>query len=372
MLSQLIMVLLTMFGSDVTPNQNFELKCYPEKLQIGDTFYVMVVYHNNMDEDVFFPSSSLNCMVEGQNKIGKFAFFNDQGKKWFQFMEEDFKCYFTCLVPDFTIIECLPHSNTCLFITSFTLPPLEDLYQSDFWNEVSGMENGGSKVYPLDFEIEMYSFEDETLDRIVEYRQKRFTLQQKVVLTRRLEQENILLKQWYENTPKEYYPKLARDKSYYIKRTPHDITQVPEGYHRQKIMNHDFKYFIRTGNRYPGDPNAPETWQGWKELEDSLTSSTMKDEIRLTRIIIQYCDTGDEKVLDELKEWFDGMNEIQRVCMVKSIFDRMNLCGELMAPEEAKSLIPFYQDLYNSIHEYDITAKPERVFELKKRHGLIE
>ncbi|MDO4559216.1 MAG: hypothetical protein Q4C47_09635 [Planctomycetia bacterium] len=41
-------------------------------------------------------------------------------------------------------------------------------------------------------------------------------------------------------------------------------------------------------NRYPGVPDGPQTWEGWKEPGESLAKSTMRDEIRLTRAIAQY------------------------------------------------------------------------------------
>ena len=81
----------------------------------------------------------------------------------------------------------------------------------------------------------------------------------------------------------------------------------------------------------------------------------MRDEIRLTRILIQYCDTKDEKVLDEQKEWFAGMNEIQRACMAKSLFDRARNSGG--TPNVFNSL----REAYRIIREYDITAKTDTV-----------
>jgi hypothetical protein len=78
--------------------------------------------------------------------------------------------------------------------------------------------------------------------------------------------------------------------------------------------------FLRYGNRYPGYPNLPRDWEAWKKLEESFESSTLRDEIRWTRICIQYCSTGDEKVLDELKTWLEKMNPIQRTVMVNNYF----------------------------------------------------
>ncbi|MDR1477521.1 MAG: hypothetical protein LBJ00_01105, partial [Planctomycetaceae bacterium] len=37
-----------------------------------------------------------------------------------------------------------------------------------------------------------------------------------------------------------------------------------------------------------------------------------------TRICVQYCVTGDDKVLDELKTWLEKMNPIQRIVMVNN------------------------------------------------------
>ena len=92
----------------------------------------------------------------------------------------------------------------------------------------------------------------------------------------------------------------------------------------------------------------------------------MRDEIRLIRICIQYCDTRDEEVLGELKQWFSGMNEVQRTCMAKSVLDRAR-----RTYGNDTLLIPF-RDLYKTIREYDVSAKSESETEFLKRLGLLE
>jgi hypothetical protein len=103
--------------------------------------------------------------------------------------------------------------------------------------------------------------------------------------------------------------------------------------------------FVGLGNHTPGDPNCPETWEGWKELEESLMPSTMRDEIRLTRMMIQYCDTEDPAVLDELTEWFSGMNEIQRAVMAKNA-------------QSLPSNFPSGYELRNSMEKFIETLQP--------------
>jgi hypothetical protein len=124
-------------------------------------------------------------------------------------------------------------------------------------------------------------------------------------------------------------------------------------------------FFLQRGNRKPGDPVCPETWQGWKELEESLALSTMRDEIRLVRIIVQYCDTRDESVLKELKEWFGKMNEIQRMVMAESFRDRamMSFCGTAFrhgrdVSRYAGNLRTPFREIYRAIREHDIAPIP--------------
>jgi hypothetical protein len=80
--------------------------------------------------------------------------------------------------------------------------------------------------------------------------------------------------------------------------------------------------FIRTGNRYPSDPNAPQTSQGWLELEKQLVPSTMRDEIQLTRMLLEYLESKNETKIqkrNELVQWLQSLPEPQRVCMASNL-----------------------------------------------------
>jgi hypothetical protein len=73
--------------------------------------------------------------------------------------------------------------------------------------------------------------------------------------------------------------------------------------HELNQISQNLAFFLRIGNRYPDYPNLPSDWRGWKNLEESFEASTLRDEIRWTRICLQYCETKNDKVLDELKSW---------------------------------------------------------------------
>jgi hypothetical protein len=248
----------------------------------------------------------------------------------------------------------IPSGKSATFLAvRLQFPPLEDLNQDAFWEEIRKELKDNPEGIPLEFGIE---FSGPYRDFLYHWRPR---LTQEVTVKLRSDKEMAMIDQWYRNTPKEFFPKIIGENL---------ILKVPSQDYDgmvKRIRANRLRYFQTLGNRYPGAPNTPKTWQNWKKLEESITSSTMRDEIRLTRILIQYCDTKNKKVLKELKEWFAGMNEVQRTCMAKSIRDRAKACyGE-------KLLMPF-QEIYKTIREYDITAKPDSEIEWLKQLGLLE
>jgi len=103
--------------------------------------------------------------------------------------------------------------------------------------------------------------------------------------------------------------------------------------------------------------------QGWQKLEESITPSTMRDEICLTRILIQYCDTGEVRVLRELRGWFAEINEVQRTVMAKNIRD-------LALNSRSTKLFESFQKIYDTIKEYDTADKPGHLKRSLEEAGL--
>lgn len=70
----------------------------------------------------------------------------------------------------------------------------------------------------------------------------------------------------------------------------------------------------RDGFYKPSSSNAPKTIQGWRDLESSLVLSTMRDEIRMTRLLLEYYDASGEKQdkkLEEIKSWLESLSAVQ-------------------------------------------------------------
>ena len=331
------------------PQVELRLSVFPENVAFGDTCYVTVTAINHSEEDVGVFAPGFRC-IYGPNMV-QFD-LSRQGKTW----RGTFECWdhkeVTLMYIDGYVI---PIGESVTFLAvPLQFPPMEDLYQDKFWEEIRKEFKDYSEGLPFDFGIEFAT-------PTPKFPPQRARLTQKITVKSRNDKETAMIDQWYHNTPSEFFPEIVEGK--YISKVPPKGLRKVSG---KKILDHSPWMFINTGNRYPSDPNIPETWQGWKELEESITPSTMRDEIRLTRILIQYCDTKDAKILEELKTWFAEMNKTQRICMARTVRGRAKNCygdDSLLAP---------FRDLYQTILEYDIAAKSEREVEWMKQLKLLE
>jgi len=350
----IFVVLMTDFGFSENMNQiETKLSLFPETTAFGDTCYVLVSAVNHSNKVARVPMPQFQFI---NDYIVQFELSRHEKKIW----RGTFECW--------VYIEALRERSDWFSISSdeavtflavpLQFPPLEDLYQDVFWKEIREELKSKPEGIPLDFEI-VFAAPSVTIQGEDHFANGRPT--QKVTVKLRNEKEMAMIDKWYHNTPCIFFPVLAEGR--YLSNVPPQGLRNESG---KKILDNSPWVFINTGNRYPSDPNVPETWQGWKELEESLSPSTMRDEIRLTRMLIQYCDTEDNAVLKEFKEWFVGMNEIQRTVMAKSLRDRAVECyGK-------EKLLPSFREIYKTIRAYDIVPVPENNVKHLRNLKLIE
>ncbi len=327
-------------------------RVFPETLYFGDQVYIVNIGKNTFSTGIFFEP------VDPRNPdtapFAKFELFRGN-EKWDIALERSYSFFRSHA--GYADITIGPKQEYVQFADQFCLPPLEDIHDP-FWQ--NAMKDAPPDGVP--FVIRMTSGIENGVFR-----------SQIVKIVHRPAKEIKLIEKWYKDTPTDFFPKLHKYRMP-IEDAYGDVyalLKLPNAEEYQEIHTHNLppmssRYFTTLGNRYPGPPNAPETWQGWKELEESLTPSTMRDEIRLTRILIQYCDTEDDAVLSELKEWFSDMNEIQRTVMAKSLRDRAEGCyGN-------EKLLPPFREIYKAIREYDVVPVPESKVKHLRNLGLIE
>ncbi len=84
--------------------------------------------------------------------------------------------------------------------------------------------------------------------------------------------------------------------------------------------------FIRPGNRKPSTPNNPTTLEGWRALETEFAPSTLRDEITLTRLQLEYYDAPQgeksDAALQGLLDWLQNRPEPQRLVLTDFLLSR--------------------------------------------------
>jgi len=341
------------------PHPEFVVKTYPDTVMPGDTFYFSIVARNPHAESIHimahyaFSEDNIRISLRDPEKQTQ-ALLPEGGP-----IHADYFRRFA---------EIKPGDSRIICETAINVPPLEDL-KEPFWEKHLRNLPGRGKNLMLCTTIKslVKSNEGES------YKVESFTFETPLLLKPRPENEMARIRKWLDDTPKRWLPGPYNGQG---KIWPID---AQGGYLQFKNIlvkgeNVSQQNFMRRNNRYPSHPNAPETWQGWKELEDSLTPSTMRDEIRLTRILIQYCDTEDDAVLDELKEWFADMNEVQRGVFAALLrylptiqhfpYNDRNIDPDL--------LFPSLREIYKTIREYDKMSISKAMEDHQQGLGLIE
>jgi hypothetical protein len=132
--------------------------------------------------------------------------------------------------------------------------------------------------------------------------------------------EMALLERWYKNTPEELFPVVGGGR-----KIPRDMDLKSSGRSDIRIGRNRFDpwMFVRLGNRKPSDPNNPTTLDGWRKLEASLIPSTMRDEVRLVRLQLEYyaANAGEDaaQAKKELVDWLRSLPAPQQTVMIASL-----------------------------------------------------
>ena len=367
---------------------DYEVLVYPEEIYFGDPVYIIVRAKNISDKPVQYG-----------------AHVND-GVFWYTLKSDEISAPYYMLLEgvenetggtrDYIKPNTYQPGDSWLYSNVYReVPFLEDM-DTPFWREAKTQLNAGKNITAY-IEMERTLWKDGRKATGIIHTSK------PLLIKPRPNREMELLETWLADTPDKFLPvpmdRMVREGRYYdtvinLKSLDDVIPLDPNSNFVSKTRTKKIKrnseiyqpsherfieirghkvfpyHFLRWSNRKPGDPICPETWQGWKELEDRLAESTMKDEIRLTRMMVQYCDTEDDAVLDELKSWFAKMNELQRINMVQNVLDitLKSLARKDAEPQLTASLLVKF---YCVIREYDTIPKLYTTLELGVKNGMF-
>ena len=315
MLIWMVANLLFLVGDTECRESHIITQCDQNVICLGDTLYIRIGVENN-GTDPCYVSDAVDPTTGGVQLT-----LSDKDGNSTPILIE---CQSDILYSAPTLFVAIPPGETHVTNDiSLTIPALEDFHYP-FWEEkLKNLSADGSEFTLRIFvKIPMTSnaFLPEGENTIFSgrymakngYEVLECVSEHKITIMPRPENEMNMIRQWYEKTPSDFFP--VPDERNPVRKIPTTGHDILTGCHPDSQF-----LFGRLGNRYPGVPNCPETWQGWKELEESIEPSTMRDEIRMTRMLIQYCETEDPEVLNELTSWLNEMNEIQRSVMIRNV-----------------------------------------------------
>ena len=201
---------------------------------------------------------------------------------------------------------------------TFAFPPLEDS-RSKFWARWDNLPKEGV-VCELGVQAKQLVQDADASKQHWAVCEKTF----KIRVKPRPTNETALLRQWRDATSTNLFPvvdekwgKIPRGGS--LKSSGKSDIWV--GWRR-----FDPWLFIRVGNRKPSDPNNPTTLDGWRKLEREFAPSATRDEIRLTRLQLEYYSAKKGEKSDaakkELVDWLAGLPEPQRVVLTSFLLSK--------------------------------------------------
>lgn len=289
--------------SDVDSNgARRSVECYPTEIYYGDTVYFSEYVENTTEMELRrYLMDNLPSWYWRRVEVSSPAI---EGKKYRWTCEKPLKEGFINPVVSFYI---KPGAKYCVSRYEAEFCPLQD-YEDPFWKELrEKMKPEGVRCT-----LTIMTVHDEKTG------QKKVVTQD-ILVKPRPENEMALLDKWYRNTPKKCFPTSGPTASIF-----HDARINDKGRSNIRFSRYDWKsydpwLFIRIGNRKPSVPNNPRTLSDWRELEVSLAPSTMRDEVRLTRLRLEYfaAKTGEEaeKAKKVYADWLNSLPDPQRNVM---------------------------------------------------------
>ena len=278
------------------------LERFPKDIFFGDPFF-LVFYDENLSDETVTHSTTRPFYSEASITSPLIS------KTYSWVTEYSGNVYDEIILPEKKLF---PGEKYRSSVHYFECPPLED-WNDPFWKEMR--ETMPPEGVVCQFRLSYWH--DPKNNSSQRYKK---SVVQEILIKSRPKSEMALLEQWYNDTPKMLFPKVDGDR-----KVPYDIDLKSSG--KSDIIINGNKYdpwlFIRLGNRKPSDPNNPTTLDGWRELEASLIPSTMRDEVRLTRLQLEYYSAKKGEASDnakrELVEWLKSLPEVQRTIMFTSL-----------------------------------------------------
>ncbi|MBQ2850907.1 MAG: hypothetical protein IJE77_10535 [Thermoguttaceae bacterium] len=138
-----------------------------------------------------------------------------------------------------------------------------------------------------------------------------------LIVKERPDAETRRLEDWLAATPERLLPII--DEANRKRLRSEELPPNPRDGVRVAGRSFDPRAFVRFSFRKPNRPNAPRKLTDWRKLEAEFSPSTLRDEIVLTRLQLEYYDAEEgeasDAALKTLVDWLQSRPEPQRDVM---------------------------------------------------------
>ncbi|MBR4835179.1 MAG: hypothetical protein IKU86_12755 [Thermoguttaceae bacterium] len=298
---------------------------YPTELAFGDVGY-FATFERNVADDTIATYQPFEFELAKHLKINGITLTSPDVFTRYELAPElATRKFFTKKFPP-RLGALAPGAERRKVAVALEFPPLED-WNAPFWKEIRDKLSTQESVelrlcvkfkrshadYPLQAQV------DETFET-------------KIVLKRRAGDELERLSQWFDATPPRLFPERFTngDGDGFVKAPSESGSRDVKSSGASDVEIGGKSYapwlFVRVGNRKPSDPNNPTTVDDWRRLEAEFAPSTLRDEITLTRLQLEYYDAPEGEATDaalkRLLDWLRDRPEPQRAVLTESLLSK--------------------------------------------------
>ena len=281
------------------PDLRLTLEIYPTEIYFGDVVF-FATYYNNVSNKTIDKCLDFNDYPSFITYSNSVTITSPQLEHEYLWRPENTSGAIPSMAKRYVSIP--KNEKRLIGMTDVELPPLED-WNDPFWKELREKLTPDGIV--CQFQVAQH-YE-------IGSNRRKAVFTQDILIKPRPEEETVLLEKWFNDTPAELFPKGKVEKWFSARMLGRDVG----GFIVVGGKEYNPVHFVRTSAfRKPFIPNNPTTLEGWRELETKFCDSTLRDDIKFTRLLLEYFEADDQKAEQakkDLTDWIESLPKIQRI-----------------------------------------------------------
>ncbi|MDO4628872.1 MAG: hypothetical protein Q4C70_06780 [Planctomycetia bacterium] len=346
---------VTILEAETKAGVTVQLEVYPKCLMYGDSLFCATSLANETETEKLLKRDEarkvrIRCHLSGEEP----AMYEYLHQK--KAVEEELVNFTPMMIGEFFMLR--------EFCRVLPVPRLGD-WENPFWQNVREILKNTEEI-ELQFEITFLDSEDKT---VVEF-------QFPITLKARPDREMEWIRAWFETTPEKVLAGGER---------PYKSALFEEWEYFIEINGADFYPWGIVAGEMPSGAGIPKTLIGWRNLEKMLSPGTLRDQVSMTRRVIETLENPETGLnpgagaigrgsygVAELKEWLATLPNVERRGLVSEwyasrIYNRNMLSYLRNATIPSPELMEYLYDDYF----YSIAQKIDAANEVLARYRLL-